>query len=68
LSDVQDKIAVGISMPRNIVKKLDNDRGDIPRSMYQIRILEKQYLEIDLKKDLLNRRIETTQLSKPSSD
>ena len=55
-------------MPRNIVKKLDNDRGDIPRSMYQIRILEKQYLEIDLKKDLLNRRIETTQLSKPSSD
>jgi len=55
-------------MPRNIVKKLDNDRGDIPRSRYLIRILEKQYLEIDLKKGLLNRRIETTQLSKPSSD
>ena len=65
---MQDKIAVGISMPRSIVKRLDNDRGDIPRSRYLIRILEKGYLDNrDTKKTLPNRRIETTELSKPSS-
>jgi hypothetical protein len=40
---MQNKIAVGISLPTKLMKKIDVDRGDIPRSRYVLRILEKQY-------------------------
>jgi hypothetical protein len=33
----------GISMPNEIVRKIDIDRGDVPRSKYLLRILEKMY-------------------------
>ena len=36
-------IAFGISLPRDIVEKIDLERGDIPRSRYVLRILEKSY-------------------------
>jgi hypothetical protein len=54
-------------MPKNIIKKLDSERGDIPRSRFLLRILEKQFLERDIKEGLLDRRIETIQSSKPLS-
>ena len=34
-------IAIGISLPKEIMKKIDTDRGDIPRSRYLLRILQK---------------------------
>ena len=33
----------GISLPTELVKKIDTERGDVPRSKYLLRILEKIY-------------------------
>lgn len=33
----------GVSLPIEIVVKIDKDRGDIPRSKFILRILEKYY-------------------------
>jgi metal-responsive CopG/Arc/MetJ family transcriptional regulator len=38
---LQDKIATGISIPKNLKDKIDLDRGDISRSKYILRILER---------------------------
>jgi hypothetical protein len=48
------------------MKRIDADRGDIPRSRYVLRILEKQYT-FEGKKDngLLDREFETLGSSKP---
>jgi hypothetical protein len=35
------KIPIGISLPKNIVEKIDNERQDVPRSKYLLRILER---------------------------
>ena len=35
--------ATGISLPNELMQKIDADRGDIPRSRYILRILEKIY-------------------------
>jgi hypothetical protein len=40
---LQDKIATGISIPKNLKDKIDLDRGDISRSKYILRILENVY-------------------------
>jgi hypothetical protein len=40
---VQSKIAVGISLPKEIVTKIDSERGDVSRSRYLLRIVEKLY-------------------------
>jgi hypothetical protein len=40
---MQSSIAVGISLPTNVIKKIDAERGDIPRSRFVLRILEKVY-------------------------
>ena len=65
---MQHKIAVGISLPTKLIKKIDVDRGDVPRSRYAVRILEGQYT-FEGKKDngSLDRRIETLQSSKPAT-
>jgi hypothetical protein len=43
--DMQQSIAVGISsLPKEIMSKMDSERGDVPRSRYLLRILEKLYL------------------------
>lgn len=34
---------VGISLTRDILKKIDAEREDIPRSKFVLRILEKRY-------------------------
>ena len=41
---MQNYISVGISLPRKIMKKIDVERGDISRSRYLLRLLEKTYL------------------------
>jgi metal-responsive CopG/Arc/MetJ family transcriptional regulator len=40
---MQSSIAVGISLPKELISKIDDERGDISRSRYLLRILEKVY-------------------------
>ncbi|HKG71894.1 MAG TPA: hypothetical protein VKA87_08340 [Nitrososphaeraceae archaeon] len=40
---MQDKIATGISIPKNLKDRIDHDRGDVSRSRFILRILEKIY-------------------------
>ena len=46
---MQNYISVGISLPKKIMKKIDVERGDIPRSRYLLRLLEKTYLPNKIK-------------------
>jgi hypothetical protein len=41
---MQNYISVGISLPRKIMEKIDDERGDISRSRYLLRLLERTYL------------------------
>jgi hypothetical protein len=41
---MQNYISVGISLPRKIMKKIDDERGDISRSRYLLRLLEMTYV------------------------
>ena len=41
---MQSSIAVGISLPVNIIKKIDTERGDVSRSRYVLRLIEKMYI------------------------
>lgn len=41
---MQLNIAVGISLPREIMKKIDSERGDISRSRYLLRVLQEAYI------------------------
>jgi hypothetical protein len=63
---MQHKIAVGISLPTKLIKKIDVDRGDVPRSSYVVRILEGQYT-FETKKDtgLLDRRFTPSNQANP---
>jgi hypothetical protein len=36
-------IAVGISLPQNILGQIDEDRGDVSRSRFLLRIIERVY-------------------------
>jgi hypothetical protein len=40
---LQKSIATGLSIPRVLKERIDKDRGDIPRSRFILRILEKTY-------------------------
>lgn len=40
---MQSSIAVGISLPREIISKIDNERGDVSRSRYLLRIVQRVY-------------------------
>jgi hypothetical protein len=46
--------SVGISIPKKILSRIDQERGDVSRSRYVLRILEKVYLSTD-------QRLETKQ-------
>lgn len=35
--------SVGISLPTEIISKIDTERGDIPRSRYILRVLQNTY-------------------------
>jgi hypothetical protein len=39
----QNSKAVGISLPEEIISKIDDERGDISRSRYLLRIVQKVY-------------------------
>jgi metal-responsive CopG/Arc/MetJ family transcriptional regulator len=36
-------IPVGISLPTELIQKMDEERGDIPRSKYLLRIIQNVY-------------------------
>jgi hypothetical protein len=55
---MQESIAVGISLPKKIVERIDNDRQDIPRSRYVLRLLENSYLKKNSKIDSLDLGLE----------
>ena len=40
---MQNTICVGISLPKEILEKIDRERQDIPRSRYVLRIIERLY-------------------------
>jgi hypothetical protein len=61
-------IPTGLSLPIELMRQIDSERGDIPRSRYVLRILEKQYTrETNDDTGSLDRRIETPQSSKPET-
>ena len=74
---MQKSIAVGISLLKEIMTRIDTERGDISRSRYLLRMLEKVYqrnkndekLLVDTKKsrDPLDGRLRSLQSSEPSS-
>jgi len=41
---MQSYISVGFSLPRKIREKIDVERGDISRSRYLLRLLERVYI------------------------
>jgi hypothetical protein len=51
LSSQAASIAVGISLPRDILDKIDSDRGDISRSRFLLRIIERVYSTNHTKKN-----------------
>jgi hypothetical protein len=40
---LQSTFTVGISFPKNLIEKIDSDRGDVSRSKFIVRALEKAY-------------------------
>jgi metal-responsive CopG/Arc/MetJ family transcriptional regulator len=42
---MQSYISVGISLPQDIIKKIDAQRGDVSRSRWVLRLLEKVFLD-----------------------
>lgn len=42
---MQGSKPVGISLPQDIVRKIDAQRGDVSRSRWVLRLLEKVYLD-----------------------
>ena len=72
---MQINISVGISIPQDILKKIDAKRGDIPRSKFVLRMLEKvnvlddkvksdeKYIIVKEKEDSPDRRVESLQSS-----
>jgi hypothetical protein len=67
-TDMQKYNSVGISLPKEIISKIDSERGDISRSRYLLRLLEKPYKCNECrKKDPLDRGFATLQSSESRS-
>ena len=61
-------IPTGLSLPIELMRQIDSERGDIQRSRYILRILKKQYtFETNNDTGSLDRRIETLQSSNPAT-
>jgi hypothetical protein len=43
MQNYKKSISMGISLPQEIVSKIDIERGDIPRSRFVLRILQQFY-------------------------
>jgi metal-responsive CopG/Arc/MetJ family transcriptional regulator len=60
--------ATGISLPDQLLKEIDTERGDISRSRYLLRLLEKQNkCDVCRKKDSLDRGFASLQSSESHS-
>jgi len=57
---------IGISLPKDIIKKIDIERQDIPRSKYLLRIIEKLYQKKETKKT--NDSLDSSSLKQVSSE
>jgi hypothetical protein len=69
---MQDSQSVGISLPVSLLKRIDSERGDIPRSRFLLRLLQKlSYDNIETyrqdvnKKDSVDQRTEIPQSTEP---
>ena len=49
---MQDSIPVGISLPKEIISKIDNEKRDVSRSRYILRILQTAF-DVDGKQNLM---------------
>jgi metal-responsive CopG/Arc/MetJ family transcriptional regulator len=58
-------ISTGLSLPRKLLRKIDIERGDVSRSRYILRLLEKTYADEEYEEcqDSPDRRLETLQSS-----
>jgi hypothetical protein len=45
--------STGLSLPNDLIHRIDNDRGDVSRSRYLLRLLEKVY-KVDAKEETNN--------------
>jgi hypothetical protein len=64
---MRSHLVLGISLPRQIIGQIDSERGDVPRSRYMLRILEKRYTQERKKvnQGSLDHEFETLGSSKP---
>ena len=72
----KEHVGVGVSFPKNIIKKIDSNRGDVSRSRYLLRILEEHdniknnvnlLMNRKSSQDLLDSGLESQHPSKSSS-
>ena len=47
-------IAVTLTFPESMIHKIDHDRGDVNRSKFVVRLLEKAYDSKDLGAEVVN--------------
>jgi hypothetical protein len=47
--------SAGLSLPMNLMKKIDAERGDVPRSRFLLRLLEKTYSAENNEKEVLSK-------------
>jgi len=64
---IQESIAVGISLPKKIMSQIDSERGDVSRSRFLLRLIERQSIVSDVEtknvNDPLDHGIETPRSS-----
>ena len=64
LLGMQNTVGVGVSMPKNIVSKIDAERGDISRSRYLLKLLEKVYANTSTSIQIENNKAQS-KINKP---
>jgi hypothetical protein len=50
---LQKNRPTGFSLPSELIQRIDAERGDIPRSRFLLRILEKTYPVVERKKEVV---------------
>jgi metal-responsive CopG/Arc/MetJ family transcriptional regulator len=64
---IQESIAVGISLPKKIMSQIDSERGDVSRSRFLLRLIERQSIVSNVEtknvNDPLDHGIETPRSS-----
>ncbi len=41
-----ETIGLSITLPKQLVEKIDHDRGDIPRSRFLLRLIQRTYTQV----------------------